>query len=423
MPAPPAVAAPAPPAAAVPPPVASVPPPPSAVLAGPGGSGEVQPEAGDFAVATMPEADELVPVAEAVSEVPFDSDGTWASSGRGSMSKRSMSKRSLSMPSLSLGEGRSRVVIAIVVVIALALAALAYLFLRPGSGNTAVAMTMSFTKSERQTYHMTMDLHGSLTAAGQQVPLSEQMDMVMTWKVTDVNAAGVATVDVGVRHATATVDGRKVKVPSLGHLRFQINQNGQIVSGNMMALTSASGSAGSGVPGTDQLTPLLPDHPVKPGDSWSKTYSQPNPFGDGSITYTTETHYVSNQMMQGVNAAVLQSTTTVPLNMTIDVRKMLKSAGSDATGSLDGADPKFTYKGSVTMNQTAWFDVPNKQMLATQVQGHFDLHMSVSGLPAGESFPGGEIGFTGDLTMSLTRTSGSGSASPSPDAGSSGSAT
>jgi hypothetical protein len=99
---------------------------------------------------------------------------------------------------------------------------------------------------------------------------------------------------------------------------------------------------------------------------------------------------------------VLHSSSTIPLNMTIDLRKLASSLGQGADASFDGSDPKFTYKGTVTLDQTSWLDVSKKSLLATQANGHFDLDMTVTGLPAGQSFPGGDIHFAGDATIGLT---------------------
>lgn len=321
----------------------------------------------------------------------IDADGAWAS-GRGGSGKGAA----------RTGGGRSRIMLAILLVLALVAASLAYLFLRPGSSGSAVAMSMGFAEGQRHTYKLNLAINGSIVASGQTVPIAEHVTETMTWKVKKVGSNGVATVDASVRHVTVSVNGKTVKVPAMSHLTFQVGQDGQMISGDAMALTSGSSSSGTSVPGLDQFTPLLPDHSVKPGDSWSKTFDQPNPFGTGSIHYTTQTSYVDNEPMQGVNAAVLHSSSTIPLDMTIDLRKMLDAVGSSGASHLNGSNPKFTYKGTVTLDQTSWFDASQNRLLATQANGRFDLDLSVSGLPAGQSFPGGDIKFTGDATVGLT---------------------
>jgi len=109
--------------------------------------------------------------------------------------------------------------------------------------------------------------------------------------------------------------------------------------------------------------------------------------------------------VDGVNAAVITTEFTVPMDFTLDFGELLASFGdtsgvTGATGLAGFADASIAYGGDGSFRQTAWVDPEAKEMLKVTSSGSFDMTMAFSGLGI---FEGEEIGFTGDFTQDVTR--------------------
>jgi hypothetical protein len=134
----------------------------------------------------------------------------------------------------------------------------------------------------------------------------------------------------------------------------------------------------------DQVTPILPDHPVAPGDEWHKHFAQSFPFGDQTVEYTAHSRFERYEQLSGIRAAVVTTTYTVPLDFSIDLGDLADAMGEDASGlsALGGKGVTVTYGGSGTFTQTSWLDVAGKHVLKTSSDGDFDMTITVSGVEA-----------------------------------------
>ena len=271
---------------------------------------------------------------------------------------------------------------------------------------SARPLALDFTQGQRETYttHMTMDgqmdggeLLGSL-------PIVMDVTQAVTWEVTSVDDDGVATVTVTVDEMSGTVNGMPVpdQASTTPPMEMQIAPDGRILSAGGMSFASAGQIGGASFPGMGQMTPLLPDEPVEPGDTWTKDFSQEIPFGEGTIEYTSTSTLERYEDVDGVNAAVITTEFTVPMDFTIDFGELLASFGTDGmpTGADGLEDASIAYGGDGSFRQTAWVDPEAKEMLEVTASGSFDMTMAFSGLGI---FEGEEIGFTGDFTQDVTR--------------------
>jgi hypothetical protein len=290
----------------------------------------------------------------------------------------------------------SKIAVAVGTVLALLVGGFIYLSLNRSSGGTALAFSLSPGNNLRYGLHMNMS--GKLSLQGQSVPFTMAVDETFSWKVDSVDAQGVATVEMRLEDMSGKVDG--VSIPNGGKFQttLRIARDGRILAPG--ALTPAGGNSFSQLPGMDQFTPLLPVHPVKPGDTWTKTFSQPFPLGSGSLNYSTNNTFVRYEVVNGVRAAVINTQLTTPLNITMDFRKLLALSGQ-ARLLPKGTNPTITYSGNVSMNQTAWFDPRMGEMIKQSGQGHFDLSMRFRGFPATMGQPQGQIGFSGTMSLAI----------------------
>lgn len=283
------------------------------------------------------------------------------------------------------------------VVVALAVGAFGYLSFNRGGGGTALALTLS--PGQSVTYQVRFTMNGTISIAGQSQPFSGQMSETVGWKVTSVNA-GVATVHVTLRNVSGQVEGQRIKksdVPS--GVDIKVAADGRVLSGGDLA---SAGSNSFGFPGTDQFTPLLPDRPVGPGDTWSKSFQQSLPFADGALSYSTRSTFLRYQTLQGVRTAVLSTTMDVPLDYTVNIRRLLAFIGQKDSQIPAGSDPSISYGGSVQIRSTSWFDPTRGQLVQSASDGTFDMTMKFAGFPAGEQ-PPGDVRFVGSISVQAER--------------------
>jgi hypothetical protein len=299
-------------------------------------------------------------------------------------------KRRLRLPSSSRGGDSNKKMWSIVLVVALAAAAVGFYFTR-GGGGAQPAYALDLAAGQTYTYKTTIAMNAKMSFLGHTVPVDSQLTATMTWRVQAVDPSGIADVDVQLSDVHETVNGQSVpagQIPASElHSTMRIAKDGSIVSGSGFGSIGGVSGAGSNVPGTDQLAPLLPGHDVHPGNTWSKTYDSNLPYGMGHVHYKTHSTYVRNEDVSGVSAAVIETKMSVPLNMKMDLAQVLQQSGE--AGQLPaGAHPVVTYRGRVGGTSTGWFDPNSRQLLKTSAEVNMDFTMVFHGMPGG-SVPNG----------------------------------
>jgi len=280
-----------------------------------------------------------------------------------------------------------------------------------GGEDTAQAqpLGLTFTQGQSETYqiHSTMRATIEAPSLGSQA-LDMDASQTVTWDVVSVADDGTATIRVSVTDVSGTVNGTEIP-PSAAHsepFEMQIASDGRIVSVGGMPLAGLEQAAGASFPGMSQFTPLLPDGPVSPGDSWEKDFSQDVPFGEGSIEFTATSTLEGYEEVDGVEAAKVTTEFTVPLDFTLDVGDLLATMGGSlgATGppgaELDQlAGASIAYEGEGAFSMTSWIDSEAKAMLRSSSEGSFQIAMSFSGVPGFD----GKMTFDGRFTQDVER--------------------
>jgi hypothetical protein len=248
----------------------------------------------------------------------------------------------------------------------------------PASG-PATTLRLAFDRGDQTAYdiHMTMD--GSVDAGpvGAQ-PLSMDMTETVGWKVLHVDESGTATVQISVTGVSGSINGMPVPAEAAQQSStLRVTPDGQIVDAAGVSLGSTGGNPFGGFPGADQVTPILPEGSVAPGDSWDKRFSQGFPFGGGKIEFTAHSTFDRYERLGGVRAAVITTRYTVPLDFSIDLRELERAyGGAGQLGGLQGKDATIAYSGSGTFTQTSWLDLKAKQLLRSSSDGSFDMSMT-----------------------------------------------
>jgi hypothetical protein len=295
------------------------------------------------------------------------------------------------------------------VVVALALVAGFVAFTALGGGGQSVnaqPLSLAFSEGQSRTYtiHMTMD--GRMEAGealGGSQPLQMDMTETMTWKVVSVDRDGVATVRVTIDEISGSVNG--IVMPSEAtadapSIDMRIAPDGRVLTAGGLSFAGFDQTGGAGFPGMGQLTPLLPDGPVEPGDTWTEEFSQDIPFGEGTIEYTATNTLERYEDVDGVEAAVVTSRYTVPMDFRIEFGKLLESMGGaeGITGATGMTGASISYGGEGSFIMTSWIAREAKEMVKMTSSGSFDMTMTFEGV---QGLDAAEVGFTGDFTQSL----------------------
>lgn len=298
---------------------------------------------------------------------------------------------------------------AIAVVLALLAGALVVVLTRGGASAEAQPLALRFTQGQSETYAIHQTMKGEISAdLFGEMPLDMDVTQVLSWTVTSVDAEGNATVEISISEMSGSVNGIEVPAAAteMPPLEVVIAPDGRIVSAGGLALGGAGQTQGFGFPGMDQLTPILPDEgeAVAPGDTWEKHFSQDFPYGEGTIEFTSTSTYDRNETVNGVEAAVIVTQMSVPMDFTMDFQELLDSLGEDlgaagATGVDALADATISYSGQGDISQTSFVDLDAKTLLRTESTGDFDITMEFSGLAGFE----GAMSFTGTFTQELER--------------------
>lgn len=277
------------------------------------------------------------------------------------------------------------------------LALVALLVVACGTVNVVHAQTLALAFKAGDTYkykfHSSTKQNITMGAMSMATNIDLSADESVTVKSVDSTGAAdltltisnfaVKTVTGGITNTTTmtTIAPTDVKIGSDGHL---ITFDGDTVTSSnpFLAFTALGGGF--------FITAVLPDHSVKPGDTWSKTYDQTFPGDTGTgVHVTSNSKYLRDESVNGVKAAVVETKSTG----TVD--SSLKSTGFG-----------LTINGTLTADVTTWIDPSGHRVIKTHSTSTDTgtLDFSSSSTSANQQIPGlsGPISDQGTATTDLT---------------------
>lgn len=250
----------------------------------------------------------------------------------------------------------------------------------------ARAFTTGFKAGETIRYRIHTTTSGTLQLGSQQIPVSSDHTLTEVLKAVSVDPTGTATVMV----TTEDITGPGSKPPA--PVTLQIGSDGRIKSGGAAQLNGRVPA----LPGTDQLTPVLPGHSVKPGDAWTGQYSRPNPYGVGGFSFTAHNRYVADEAVGAHTAAVIDTALQGPVDFSIDFSRV-----PGAVPAPPVAAPVH-YTGSINSSRRYWVDLGSHQVLKSTGSGSYRLTYAVT-VPAGQASGPQQVDFNGEIKTDLTR--------------------
>lgn len=257
------------------------------------------------------------------------------------------------------------------------LAVLAFLLLA-GCGSLGATqphtLSLAFKPGDTYKYHFHSTTKQTATTSGMTIPVSIETTADEAVKVESITASGNAQLGItlskltvklsmgGVTNTTTDAGGSTIEV--------ELARDGRLVSvgGSPIAASSpllALTSIGSGL----FVAAILPDHAVKPGDTWTKDYDQTTPT-DGAIHIATRSTYLRDESVNGVSSAVVETTS----NGTLAVDTSRSSA-------QHGGMPGISIKGTFETDVTTWIDPNGHRILKSHSTAKDDATVSLPPSP------------------------------------------
>lgn len=279
------------------------------------------------------------------------------------------------------------------------------------AGPLALAFTAGDTHQYRIAQSMDMTVGGD--AVGGTEDLELEIEQLVSWTVTEVDGGGVATIRVEVEEMTGTVNGSPTAASGLvPPVELRISPDGEVLSIGGPALGGAGIDLTQGrlgqlfdVPGSNQVTPLLPpDGDATPGDTWDSSYTHDVPFGEGSIELEATSRYDRDERVDGAETAVIVTDSNVRMDVAFAFADLIDVFGggempTGASGMDALADASMTYAGTASSSQTGWLELATRELVQMRTTGELDLEMEIEGIPAAS----GTITVAGTYTQEMTR--------------------
>jgi hypothetical protein len=240
------------------------------------------------------------------------------------------------------------------------------------------------------------------------VPLNLDLSGKEAVKVNSVDSSGAADVTINLTDLStkSTVNGTTTTTTTASTtINVKIGPDGRILSVNGNALGSST-LPGMSSTNSAFVSAILPDKPVKPGDTWSKSYDESNPAGStGAVHVTTDNKYVKDESVGGVNAAVVESKINANLDLKFDMSTLSGSGGTSLipTGGSGGMQ-SLSMKGMVTSDVTSWIDLGARHIVKSHSTGSLDATLDFNMAAGASPQPGlsGPITFKGTQTLDMS---------------------
>ena len=267
----------------------------------------------------------------------------------------------------------------------------------------AQTLKLAYKQGDAHTFATHIVIKETIDVGTVTEPVNVDITATETETVQSVESDGVADVTIAFSGATGTVSaaGQTTSViPAMAPIQAMIAPDGRTLSMNGVSFTGGSplGSVGSSGP----ESAVFPDNAVKPGDTWAKTYDRANPFGGGTVSVTAKSKYLRDEKINGVQAAVVNTKSAVPLDITVDLSKYGQAAGAPITALINLGITGMSIQGADNGDTTTWIDAKGHAIEKTSVKVAIDAQFSFVLAPAAKyTGPTGPFKIKGDETIDL----------------------
>jgi hypothetical protein len=258
----------------------------------------------------------------------------------------------------------------------------------------AQTLSLGYHTGDTYKYSFHSTTKQMLVMSGKTVPEDIEISATETVQVKSVDPSGTADLAITLGNfsfkSSAGATSTSTGTPDTT-LDVSVAADGRVLSiGGHQFANADPLLAFSGLGGGFFVSAVLPSSAVKPGDSWSKSYDQANPGGTGTVHLTSQSKYLRNESLQGVNTAVVETTTIGSIDLAL---------GATAPGAAASGFGGISIKGTVTSDVTTWIDPSTHRMVKTHSTETNNATMKIDA-----SASAGLPGLTGPFTIKGTGT-------------------
>jgi cytoskeletal protein CcmA (bactofilin family) len=250
----------------------------------------------------------------------------------------------------------------------------------------AHAQTISLAFKQGEQFKYTLHFTGTFTAhvgsMSQDVKIDAKAKETVT--TTAVESDGTADMTLTLSDLTITTTGKSAdgstttstttQTNAIPPQQLRVAPDGRILSINGESISSTSPFGV--LAGSYLVYAVLPDSAVKPGDKWSKSYDQAQPGGSSSVHVTSNSTYLRDESLRGVNAAVVETKSTADFMMNLFSPQ--SPPPNTPNGTRAGPTPAGlgAMQGSVSSDTTSWIDPGAHRVLKSSMKAKLKATVS-----------------------------------------------
>jgi len=262
-------------------------------------------------------------------------------------------------------------------------------------------ISLAFKTGDTYKYALHVVLDYTVGAQGLSIPLQLDLTAKDTVTVKSVDAGGTADVAVALSDITvkSTINGTTSSTVARNEtVELKVSSDGRVTSVNGKAIPNGSMPDFTGT-GSSFISAVLPDHAVKVGDTWTKSYDIANTAGSGTVHVATDNNYPRDERVGGVDAAVIESKIKSNFDLTFDTSSLQSALPMlPPSNPTSGTLKNVTVKGTVSSDVTSWIDINGHRIVKTHSKGASDATIDL------EMSSGASPGFSGPITLKGTQT-------------------
>lgn len=264
------------------------------------------------------------------------------------------------------------------------------------AGEEGVTLRHEFTEGETFSYEVDIGLSGEMTGPGidssdEQLPENTSLSMVMNINVEEVTD-GIATVTYAFDSVEMTSEGEDLPAPtrSIPDITVKMNERGEVVSIENAGSLTPQGMS----PSTFALDPsqfanstqiVLPEGgTAEVGAEWSATTIQPILGTGQEITVETNATLTSVEDAGDRSIATIDFTSSAPMDVALDLAKILKEQGLDAMIPLEEGEElvmEMTMNGSQNAEGTVQVDTGTGMPVSASTSIDTSMEMEITQAP------------------------------------------
>jgi hypothetical protein len=127
-----------------------------------------------------------------------------------------------------------------------------------------------------------------------------------------------------------------------------------------------------------------------------------NPLGSGKVHYRTTNKFVRYDYLSDGRAAVIDTTATLPIDESLNLKAMDQLLGED--DPTTPANASIEYKGNADMHVISYVNIESRQVEKSGIVSNFDFDMQFQNLPKTPEYAplAGTFHFAGHQDADLT---------------------